>query len=54
MGSYWPAPEDEEWKMVERSHGSLRGTTDIDSDRLHMSGDQLDHSGMRCGQLDLR
>ena len=52
MGSFWPAPEDEEWKMVERSHGSLRGTTEMDSDRLHKSGDQLDHSGMRCGQLD--
>ena len=52
MGSFWPTPEDEEWKMVERSHGSLRGTTDIGSDRLHKSGDQLDHSGMRCGQLD--
>ena len=38
--------------MVERSHGSLRGTTEMDSDRLHKSGDQLDHSGMRCGQLD--
>ena len=40
--------------MVERSHGSLRGITctDIDSVRLHESGDQLDHSGMRCGQLD--
>ena len=37
MGSFWPAPEDEEWKMVERSHGSLRG---IDSDRLHESSIQ--------------
>ena len=52
MGSFWPVPEDEEWTMVERSHRSLRGTTDIDSDRLHKSGDQLDHSGMRYGQLD--
>ena len=52
IGSFWPTPEDEEWKMVERSHGSLRGTTEIDSDWLHKSGDQLDHSGMRCGQLD--
>ena len=30
----------------------LCGTTDIDSNRLHKSGYQLDHSGMRCGQLD--
>ena len=47
-----PAPEDEKWTMVERSHGSLRSAKDIDSDRLHNSGDKLDHSGMRCGQLD--
>ena len=25
---------------------------DIDSDRLYNSGDNLDHSGMRCRQLD--
>ena len=47
MGSFWPAPEDEKWTMVERSHRSLCGTADIDSDRLHKSGYQLDHSGMR-------
>ena len=52
MGSFWPAPEDEKWTMVERSHRSLCGTANIDSDRLHKSGYQLDHSGMRCGQLD--
>ena len=32
--------------------GSLRGNKGIDSDRLHNSGEKLDHSGMRCGQLD--
>ena len=52
MGAFWPAPEDEKWTMMERSHGSLRGAKGIDSDRLHNSGDKLDHSGMRCGQLD--
>ena len=52
MGAFWPAPDDEKWTMVERSHGSLRGAKGIDSDRLHNSGDKLDHSGMRCGQLD--
>ena len=41
MGAFWPAPEDEKWTMVERSHGSLRGTTGIDSDRFHNSGDKL-------------
>ena len=52
IGAFWPAPEDDKWTMVERSHGSLRSAKDIDSDRLHNSGDKLDHSGMRCGQLD--
>ena len=38
--------------MVERSHVGLRSAKDIDSDRLHNSGDKLGHSGMRCRQLD--
>ena len=52
MGAFWPIPEDEEWTMVERSHGSLRGAKGIDGDRFHNSGEKLDHSGLRCGQLD--
>ena len=52
IGAFGPAPEDEKWTMVERSHGSLRSAKDIDSDRLHNSGDKLDHSGMCCRQLD--
>ena len=52
IGAFWPAPEEEKWTMVERSHGSLRSAKDIDSDRLYNSGDNLDHSGMRCRQLD--
>ena len=52
-GDFWPAPEEEKWTMVERSHGSLRSANDIhDSDRFYNSGDNLDHSGMRCTQLD--
>ena len=47
LGAFWPAPEDEKWTMVERSHGSIRSAKDI-----HNSGDKLDHSGMRCRQLD--
>ena len=38
------------WK--DHSHGSLRGAKGIDSDRFHNSGEKLDHSGLRCGQLD--
>ena len=52
MGAFWPAPQDEEWTMVKRSRGSLRGAKGIDSDRFHNSGEKLDHSGWRCGQLD--
>ena len=52
IGDFWPAPEEEKWTMVERSNGSLRSAKDIDSDRLYNSGDNLDHSGMRCRQLD--
>ena len=52
LGAFWPAPEEEEWTMVERSHGILRSAKDIDSDRLCNSGDKLDHSGLRCKQLD--
>ena len=52
IGYFWPAPEEEKWTMVERSHRSLRSAKDIDSDRLYNSGDNLDHSGMRCRQLD--
>ena len=52
MGDFWPTPEEEEWTMVGRSHGSLQSANDIDSDRFYNSGDNLDHSGMRCTQLD--
>ena len=52
MGAFWPEPEDEEWTVVERVHGGIRGTKGIDSDRLHNYGEKLDHLGMCCGQLD--
>ena len=52
MGAFWPIPEDEEWTVVERSHGSLRGANDTDSDRFQNPGKKLDHSGLCCGQLD--
>ena len=52
IGDFWPAPEEEKWTMVKRSHGSLRSAKDIDSDRLYNSGDNLDHSGMHGRQLD--
>ena len=52
MGAFWPEPEDEEWTVVERVHGGLRGTKGIDSDRLHKYGEKLDPLRLRCDQLD--
>ena len=52
MGAFWPEPEDEEWTVVERVHGGLRGTKGIDSDRLHNNGEKLDPLRLRCDQLD--
>ena len=52
LGAFWPTPEEEEWTMVERSHGILRSANVTDSDRLYNSGDKLDRSGVRCKQLD--
>ena len=52
IGAFWTTPEEEKGTMVERSHGSLRSAKDIDSDRFYNSRDNLDHSGMRCRQLD--
>ena len=52
LGAFWPIPEEEEWTMVERSHGILRSAKAIDSDRLYNSGDKLDRSGVCCKQLD--
>ena len=40
LGAFWPAPEEEEWTVVERSHGMLRSARDTDSDRLYDSGDK--------------
>ena len=42
MGAFWPMPEDEEWTVVERSHGSLRGANDSESDRFQNPGKKLD------------
>ena len=52
LGAFWPAPEEEEWTVVERSHGIIRSARDIDSDWLYDSGDKLNRSGVRCKQLD--
>ena len=49
LGAFWPTPEEEEWTVVERSHGILRSARDIDSGRLYDSGDR---TGVRCKQLD--
>ena len=41
IGEFWPAPEEENWRMVERSHVSLRSAKDIDSDPFYNSCDNL-------------
>ena len=45
IGDFLPAPEEEKWTMVERSHGNLRSANDIDSDRFYNSGDNLTIQG---------
>ena len=52
MGAFWPEPEDEEWRVVERVHGGRRGTKGIDSDRHHNYGEKLDPLRLRCNKLD--
>ena len=52
MGAFWPIPEDEEWTLVKRSHGSLRGANDSVSDRFQNPGKKLDDSGLFCDKLD--
>ena len=52
MGEFWPILEDEEWTVVKRSHGSLRGANDSVSDRFQNPGKKLDDSGLFCDKLD--
>ena len=44
-GAFWPAPEEEEWTMVERSHGILRSAKDrsLFSDCIHMWRSRLEY-----------
>ena len=51
MGAFWPIPE-EDWTVVERSHGNLRGTNGSDRDRVQNPGRKLDNSGLCCDELD--
>ena len=53
MGAFWPIPE-EDWTVVERSHGNLRSTngSDRDRDRVQNPGRKLDNSGLCCDELD--
>ena len=52
MGFFWPILEDEEWTVVKRSHGSLRGANDSVSDRFQNPGKKLNDSGLFCDKLD--
>ena len=52
LGAFRPTPEEEEWTIVGKSHDVPRYAKDIDHDRLYVTHDKLDHSGMCCKQLD--
>ena len=51
MGEFWPIPE-EDWTVVERSHGKPRGTNGSDRGRAHNPGRKLDNLGLCCDELD--
>ena len=40
-GAFWPIPESEEWTVVKRSHGNLRGTIGSGRDRFQNPGKKL-------------
>ena len=48
---FWPIPEDE-WTLVERSHGKPRGNSSSYQGRTHNSGGKLDKIGLRYDELD--
>ena len=52
LGAFRPTPEEEEWTIVGKSHDVPRYAKDIDCDRLYVTRDKLDRSGMCCKQLD--
>ena len=51
MGEFWPIPE-EDWTVVERSHGKPRCTNGSDRGRAQNPGKKLDNSGLCCDELD--
>ena len=51
MGEFWPIPEDD-WTVVERSHGKPRGTNSSDRGRAHSPGSKLDNLGLCYDELD--
>ena len=50
MGAFWPIPE-EDWTVVERSHGKPRSTNGSDRGRVQNPGRKLDKSGLCCNEL---
>ena len=48
---FWPIPEDD-WTVVERSHGKPRGTNSSDRGRTHNPGRKFDNKGLRYDELD--
>ena len=48
---FWPIPEDD-WTVVDRSHGKPRGNNCSDRGRAHSPGGKLDSIGLRYDELD--
>ena len=48
---FWPIPEDD-WTVVERSHGKPRGTNSSNRGWAHNPGGKLDNKGLRYDELD--
>ena len=48
---FWSIPEDD-WTVVERSHGKPRGTNSSNQDRVHNPSGKLDNKGLRYDELD--
>ena len=51
MREFWPLPE-EDWTVVERSHGKPRGTNGSYRGRTHSPVRKLDNLGLCCDELD--
>ena len=52
LEAFRPALEEERWTVVGNPNRTKCYDTKLDCDQLKSTRDRLDHSGLRCGQLD--